>query len=246
MTACAADDEIATDRPDFVESSNVVGKGRFQIETSIAGERSNNDGVRARLLSTPTLLRIGVSDTLELRVETDGRLQSRVSVDGGPTFKTNGYADTAVGIKWHARDAVGSAPSIGVLAHLDLDSGSSPFRANGQGGSLRVVGEWDLPDGFSLGVMPGLSWQRDDNGARYTAGIFGVVLGKEISAELRGFVELSAPHIAKSGRGGSEATIDVGLAWLLAPTVQLDTAFSGGLNRQTADQALTVGLSVKF
>ena len=27
----AAEDEIATDRPDFVESSNVVGKGRFQI-----------------------------------------------------------------------------------------------------------------------------------------------------------------------------------------------------------------------
>lgn len=33
-------DKIATDRPDFVESSNVVGKYRFQIETSVAQERN--------------------------------------------------------------------------------------------------------------------------------------------------------------------------------------------------------------
>lgn len=38
------EDTIQTDRPDFVESSNVVGKGRFQIETSIAYERDSNSG----------------------------------------------------------------------------------------------------------------------------------------------------------------------------------------------------------
>ncbi|HEY0061724.1 MAG TPA: transporter [Telluria sp.] len=244
--AFGADDEIATDRPDFVESSNVVGKGRFQIETSIAAERSKHDGVRERLLSTPTLLRIGISDTLELRVETDGRLQARATADGGPTFKANGYADTALGIKWHALDAAGNAPSVGVLAHLDLDSGSAPFRAAGKGGSLRVVGEWELPAGMSLGVMPGVSWQRDDNGERYAAAIFGIVVGKEWNERLRSFLELSAPHIARSGHGGTESTVDVGVAWLVTPTVQLDTAFSRGLTRHTADQALTVGLSVKF
>ncbi|MFY8124197.1 MAG: hypothetical protein ACOVKB_08160, partial [Silanimonas sp.] len=31
-----ADDPIATDRPDFVESSQTVGLGRWQIETSVA------------------------------------------------------------------------------------------------------------------------------------------------------------------------------------------------------------------
>ena len=38
----AADDAIATDRPDFVESSNVVGKGRMQVETSLAMDRNSD------------------------------------------------------------------------------------------------------------------------------------------------------------------------------------------------------------
>ena len=73
LSAIAADDGIVTDRPDFVESSNVVGRGRFQIETSVLAERDKSDGVRARTYSMPTLLRYGVGDVLELRVETDGR-----------------------------------------------------------------------------------------------------------------------------------------------------------------------------
>lgn len=156
VAAWAADDAIVTDRPDFVESSNVVGKGRFQIETSIAFERSTRDGVRERASATPTLLRIGVSDTLELRVETDGRLRTRVTAPGASGVTTRGYADTALGIKWHAMDAAGNAPSVGVLAHLDLDSGSGPFRASGKGASLRLAAEWELPSSMSLGVMPGV------------------------------------------------------------------------------------------
>jgi len=47
--ASAAEEAIATDRPDVVESSDVVGHGRFQIETSVACERDERDGVRTRL-----------------------------------------------------------------------------------------------------------------------------------------------------------------------------------------------------
>ena len=124
------DDGIVTDRPDFVESSNVVGKGRFQVETSVAVERDKADGVKLRTVSTPTLLRFGVAEDWELRVETDGRLRATADNPAtGQRLRESGYADTAVGVKWHMVDDEGARPSMGLLAHWDLDTGSAPFRA---------------------------------------------------------------------------------------------------------------------
>lgn len=245
----AADDkdQIATDRPDFVESSNVVGAGRFQIETSIAGERNKADGVKDRTYSTPTLLRIGLGDTLEARIETDGRMHQVITdLGSGARSTANGYADVALGVKWHVADEQGARPSMAILAHVDLDSGSSAFRASGKGGSLRLAAEWELPDDYGLGIMPGVAWQHDDNGERYTSGIFGIVLGKNWSERCRTFIEYSAPQIARARHGGSQSSFDLGGSYLLSDSVQVDTALSRGLNKNTPDWSWTVGLSLKF
>ncbi len=241
--AVHAQDGIVTDRPDFVESSNVVGHGRLQVETSVLLERDRSGPVRSRLFATPTLLRYGIGETVELRLETDGRMRQRLS-EGGLRRDKDGYADTAFGLKWHAMDAAGSLPSVGVLLHADLDSGSRAYRGQGVRPSLRVAGEWELPNGYALGVMPGVGAERGDAG-RYRYGILGVVLGKSMGERLRGFVEVAMPQIARSEHGGTQASFDVGGAYLLSDSVQLDAMFSRGLNSRTADMAFTVGVSFK-
>jgi len=249
QSADSAFDTIATDRPDFVESSVVVGKGRVQIETSVAYERSVRDGVRERATSTPTLLRFGVADTLELRVETDGRVHNWVrAADHYLDRGASGMADTSLGVKWHARDGdeQRGMASLGVLLHVDLPSGARAVRADGPRPSLRGVAEWELPQDFSLGVMPGIASERNDDGHRFTSGIFAVVLGKEFAPGWRGFVEVSAPRIAHAVDGGSQLSFDLGAAWVLNRRCQVDAALSRGLNRHTADLAVTVGLSVKL
>ncbi|SFB91332.1 transporter [Massilia yuzhufengensis] len=243
-TASHAQDQIATDRPDFVESSNVVGDGRLQVETSLLLERDRQGAARDRTVSTPTLLRYGMGESFELRVETDGRIDQRSTL-GGARERAKGYADTSVGVKWHAMDAAGSLPSVGVLLHADLDSGSRAFRGDGVRPSLRVVGEWELPDDYSLGIMPGVGVERGEAG-RYRHGILGVVVGKAINERLRGFAEVAMPQIARSAHGGTQASFDVGGAYLLSDTVQVDAMLSRGLNSRTPDLAFTVGLSFKL
>ncbi|MEB0134716.1 transporter [Actimicrobium sp. CCC2.4] len=240
-------DVIVTDRPDFVESSDVVGKGRFQAETGVALERTRRDTNKTRVMTTPILLRIGTGATWELRVETDGRIVQRTDdLTQGTRTTDRGYADTSIGAKWHVMDESGTSPSVGVLAHVDLDSGSAAFRGSGLRPSLRAVAEWDLPAGLSLGVMPGLTFDKDQNGERSWNGIFAAVLGKSLSEQTRVFVEIALPQIARSRHGGTVATLDVGMAYLLSPTWQIDTALYKGLNKNTANLTWTVGLSSKF
>jgi hypothetical protein len=243
----AEEDDIATDRPDFVESSNVVGKGRLQVETSIAGERNNEDGVRDISYSSPTLLRIGVSEALELRFETDGRIVAKTEdLASGASSTQRGFGDLSIGVKWHAQDEQGYRPSLGFLLHADLDSGSAAFRGHGVRPSLRMAAEWELPNDMSLGVMPGIAYESGDAGGHYASGIFGIVLGKSWNDRFRTFAEISAPAIARARNGGTEASADIGAAWLINRNFQVDTAFSRGLNRRTPDFAWTVGLSFRM
>ena len=243
--AVAADeDSIATDRPDFVESSNVVGKSRFQVETSIGLDRDRADGVREHTWSSPTLLRYGISDTWEVRMESDGAMRQRFTSEAtGLRQSERGYGDLSLGLKWHALDASGNAPSVGLLFHADLDSGSAPFRGQGTRPSARMVAEWEFSNDVSLGLMPGVGYERDGGG---TFGILGVVVGKGWNDQLRSFIELSSPRIAGNADGGTEASATVGMAYLITNNVQVDSAVSRGLNRRTPDLSFTVGLSFKL
>ena len=247
IPAVQAQETITTDRPDFVESSHVVGKGRLQVETSVLLERDRSGAARERLVATPTLLRYGIGDSVELRLETDGRIRQRSSA-GALSSTESGHADASLGVKWHAMDAAGSLASLGVLLHADLDSGSRAFRGQGVRPSLRVVGEWELADDWSLGVMPGLGIERGDapGAGHYRYGILGVVAGKAINERLRAFVEVAMPQIARSRHGGTQASLDVGGAWLLSDTVQVDAMLARGLNSRTPDLALTIGFSFKL
>lgn len=248
LSARAEEEPLATDRPDFVESSDVVGAGRFQIETSVAFERSKVDGSREKLRATPTLLRIGLSDTLEARIETDGALYLKTTDETGLTTRDRGRADVAFGLKWHSHDAdeATGQPSIGWLLHVDTDSGSREFRGRGWRPSVRMVAEWDLPGGHSIGLMPGVFVERDDAGSRYVGAIAAVVVGKSFTDRFRGFVELSGQQLARRHHGGNVVTGDIGLAYLLTNSVQIDTAAAWGLSKAAPDFGWTVGLSVRF
>lgn len=244
-----AEDSIQTDRPDFVESSNTVGKGVFQFETSASWSRDKSDGIKVRELSTPTLLRYGTSENWEVRLETDGRVHQTTDDRAAPgSDRESGYADYSLGLKWHQQDGDDKTmtPSVGWLFHLDMPGGSGAFRSHKVRPSVRGVAEWELPDDYSLGLMGGLTYGANDDGDRYWAPILGVVLGKSFTDKLRGFVELAGEELRRDKDGGSSVALDVGTAYLITDDVQVDAVLSRGLNEFTADYTLGFGLSMRF
>lgn len=246
--ACA-DDAISTDRPDFVESSDVVGRGHFQIETGFQSERSSVDGIRVRTRTTPTLLRLGVGDTIELRAETDGFAWSATDDPaGGPAVHARGYSDWSFGAKWHMQDGdeEKGTPSIAWLVHADVDTGSPAFRGSGVRPSLRLAVEWELPQEWSVGVMPGLVADKTDDGHRFTSGILAVTVGKGWSEKWHTFFEVAGQQLAARRDGGSVVTFDTGATYLVNDSLQVDFAISRGLTNTSPDFVWGVGLSARF
>lgn len=228
---------IDTDGPDFVESSEVVGAGRFQFEAGLARERDRGRNVSRG--STPTLLRFGFNDNVEVRVETAGRIRASGASD---------MADTAIGIKWHSqdRDAATATPSVSWILHADTPSGSGATRGNGIRPSLRSVITYELAHDWSLGLMPGIKRDTTARGERYTSAILGIVAGKRLSDRLRVFTELAAPQIARASNGGVQMSWDIGAAYLLANDWQIGIRAAVRANRNTPDNAVLLALSGRF
>jgi hypothetical protein len=240
------DDTINPDRPDVANSSQVVGRGRVQLEAGVQWDRQRDPDAHVRTLTTPTQLRIGVSRTLELSVETDGRTIAHASDPGtGEHTVSAGWADLAAGVKWHVADQDEAKPSLAVSATLLLPTGSRALRGAGFRPALAVPAEWDLGRDWSLGVLPGIGRDSDDAGNRYTYGVFAASVEKGFGERLHGFAELAAPQIARAAHGGTQTLFDAGVSWLVNRDCQLDAMVVHGLNRNTPDLSLAFGISVR-
>jgi len=245
--SAAADDEaISTDRPDFVESSDVIARGVVQIETGVNYERDSNASEPTRTYTTPTLLRVGLGSNLELRFETDGRTSQRTTTINGSSTET-GFSDLSVGLKWHCNDgdAEHHRPATALLLHADLPSGSRAFRGVGVRPSLRGVAEWELSESTSIGVMPGVVFDQSEQ-HHFVSGIFAATAGHQLTGNLRGFIEIAGQQIAHAEDGGIILTYDTGLTYLLSKSVQIDCVLSRGANRNTAEWNVGGGISVRL
>ena len=234
---------IGTDRPDFVESSSTVGKGSVQIEGSVAFDEATTVGGEVENFTTPFLVRVGIADTWELRLESDWFIRSTLEDAGGASeVTTQGVSDFAVGVKWaFFAPETGNAPAMAALVHADLPTGSDAFRGSGTRPSLRLVAEWALGD-WGIGIMPGILYDREDAG-RFVSGIFGAVVGKGLTDSVRAFVEIAFEQIAGDQHGGDVGYVDFGGTFLLNPRWQLDAAAAVGVTDQALDFGFTLGLS---
>jgi len=246
--AAGAADAISTDRPDFVESSEALDPGRVQIETGFQSERDAARGTRIRTRTTPTLLRVGLSDTLEFRIETDGLTLERTRDSTLGASSDRGWSDLGIGLKWHAQDGSeeSGTPGMAWLLHVDADTGSSAFRGQGLRPSLRFVAEWDLAHDTSVGVMPGIALDRNADGKRFVSAIFAVTASTAWSPAWATFVELAARQIASKANGGSVVTFDAGATYLVNDSLKLDVSMARGLTHDSPDFAWGVGASVRF
>jgi hypothetical protein len=221
--------------------TDVIGAGKAQIEVKGAFERDRSLDVRTRY--TPLLARIGLSESLELRLATDGRI---VSKSGGDT--TRGWGDAGVALRLNTQAPDDDVGSVSTAWQLDVGvpTGSSAFRAASVGTALRFTAERVLTDTVSAGVQPLVSYQRNASGDWYAAPGIAVGIGKNWTPAFRGVAEIIAPQITSRANGGNIAALNLGATWRASEAVEFEVVYARGLTNNTTAHGLVAGVNLRF
>src|SRR5205085_6301547 len=103
--AAPAADTIQPDRPGIADGSLVIGPRRFQVEIGLQQEFRSGSRRDEQRLFVPTLLRFGLDNRWEARIETNALTYTWTSESGTGVHRTFGYSPVSVGTKYHFQDA---------------------------------------------------------------------------------------------------------------------------------------------
>jgi hypothetical protein len=221
-------DVINPDRPGIADGSATVSRGVFQIETGAERDDQGPD----HSVSTPTLLRYGLTQSLELRVESNGYQHDPA---GG-----SGWSPVSIGFKKHFTDT----PSLGVIGRLFVPSGSGAARGDRATGDLRLAADFSLSDKWSINPNVGVAFE-DSNG-RFTSALAAMTVQYSFTDTFNAFVDgaLASPE---ERHGGAAVLVDTGIAWVIGRNTQLDFSVGWGAHGNTApDRFWSGGISRAF
>ncbi len=236
------------DRPGIADGSTLVGPRKFQIETGIQTEQHKEGDNHTRLTYTPTLLRYGLDNRCEIRVETLGYQQARSSSPGTDTLTTDGYSPVSLGVKVHFQDSKPSTHnlSLGTILRVFPASGSSDFRTHHFTGDLRLAADWTLSPLWNINPNIGVGFYEDASGKTYTSFLLPVTINYNVTPQLTVFFEpaLATPE---QHSGGTSLIYDGGVTYIFGGDNQLDFGIGTGASGQTPPHPfLGLGYSHRF
>lgn len=209
---------IVADRPGLADGPSTVGAGTVQLETGVTVEEDDGS-----LTTLPTLVRIGLTGALELRIES-----SVLGVQSGD----RDWAPLAAGFKLRLRD------SLSLLASVQPPSGGGTMRSDAFETSIRLVGERDLGGGFTLVPNAGIAHVEGE-------GVAGIVAAsiERGSGNATPFIDFELEF----DDGDTAMIADAGIAWLAGNDTQLDLSAGVEISGESYPEwFVAAGISRRF
>jgi hypothetical protein len=235
--------ELATDRPDVTESPFTVDAGHVQLELDLVNYTRNQlDGVRTTEIGVaPLNLRFGLRHNFELGIFLSPYIRATEQPRGGAKSTASGFGDTIIRGKWNFAGNDGGESAVGLIVDLKLPTAARAFGSDKVEGTVLLPVDFELPGGWSLGAMTGLSAVH--NGTSYrTVLINTVTVGHDLTKDLGGYAELTSV----AGDGPHVCTFDLGLGYRLDRNRQVDCGVNIGISRNAPDVLVFTGYSQRF
>ena len=214
---------IATDRPDFTESTEVVPLRRVQVEAGTTAEWADDQSA----LSGPELL---------VRWAPFSRIEMRLEAPDYSTAGDGGFGDAAVGAKVQLGPRYGLG--FAVIGMVTILVGDTARSAGGLDPSLTATLSRDLAPGVGLGLQGAAAWI---SGEERVDLMLTLVAGADLSEHVGAFVELAAADIA----GDPGLILHHGYTLSLSPNAQFDAHAGVGLAGGAPDAFVGLGFAIR-
>ena len=244
LSALAFADDINPDRPGIADGSSIVGAGRFQVESGLQREFRRDGDEHERLTYVPTLLRVGIDEHWEGRIEGNAYGWQRQSDAGSHSV---GAMPVSLGVKYNfqASDDDGK-PGYGAIVRVFPRSGSDTFGTHRVTGDVRLVADFALSPAWSFNPNIGVASDEDGDRHQYNTALFAATLSYAASKQLNVFVD-TGMQSREERHGGKQVILDTGVAYALSSDVQLDATVGRGVHGATPPRVYaSAGLSVRF
>ncbi|MET1023870.1 MAG: transporter [Pseudoxanthomonas sp.] len=230
--ACA--DEIPFDRPGIPFATETLKAGGFAWEQGLPDASiDRSDGTTQRQYVAGTVLRMGLTDTVELQLSSDTQVWHHDT--GAERFSGHGAGNSALGLKV-ALPSHAEAFSWALLLNAEVASGRDPYGSSDRTRSVGVSTQWELADERALALFAEVI-DRDAGRSWTFAPNFTVISRPSWQA----YVEAGIGHGEDSTQG-----VGGGVAWSLGEHAQLDVSLLRGTTSEAADWQGGLGLSIGF
>ncbi len=224
------------DRPGIAFATSTLPVGSFDWEQGLPDVvHDNTEGIRTTLYSADTILRYGMTPTLELQL---GRsLWNRLDTHGVDVdTRSSGGGDTTIAAKW-APTLKSDKVAMAFLGAVTLDTGASAFTNGRPVYSLGATVSRDMKDGRAIAMY--LNASIDGGRTTWT---FSPNISFPITSAASAYFEAG-----RTVGGDAAGTVaGGGMTWLLHDRVQFDIYGLRGLDGQVPDLQAGVGVSVSW
>jgi hypothetical protein len=244
---------LATDRPDFTESTETVTRGRLQLEGGYTFTIDNKPPSRARSHTAPELLlRVGLLDGFELRIGWEGYTwlhepfpdKSRA---GRSIFRedwSQGGSDLYLGFKHKLFEQDGPRPHFALIPAITAPSGSAGWSSGDVDPEVKLAWAYDLAEGLSLAGNVNFA-APTDQARRFFQSAASVSLAIDLLENVGAYVEYFGFYPAGKDIDSAH-TASGGLTWRITENLQLDWRAGIGLNGAADDFFTGVGFAVRW
>jgi hypothetical protein len=233
---------IATDRPDFTESSATVGRNVWQVESGYTYFYDREQGSQLFGHSYPEILsRYGIwADWLELRL---GWNFASEQSDGQ---RLDGAEDLYLGVKLALTEQSSILPEMALVPQMTIPIGDDAFSADTVLAGVNWLYGWDVTDWITTAGSTQVNRAFDgDIGERHTELAQSWTIGYSLTERVGAYTEWFAIIPSGAILVGTEHYFNGGFTLNLFD-VQWDVRAGVGLNDEAADYFAGIGLSVRL